>query len=276
MTISHINKENLSLEGLHFAALKLDCRDHIFTILLNRPKRKNALNGVMVNELIYALDYAKQENDIRVVVLAAAGDVFCAGGDLKAMAGQGEGIESTVPVRGTKSAEPDEMVLRLYHLNKPVISKIQGSVYAGALLMVCNATHAIAADHARFSAPEIKRGLWPFQVMAGLFNVMPQRAGLDFIMRGQAIDAVAAERSGLINDAVPKEELDARVASLAKELAELAPCTMMMGLKAFRAQKNLRFEEAIPFLKEQFFACLQTENAQEGIAAFIEKRKPIW
>lgn len=268
------NQALLSLQGLHFETLLVDYRNHIFTLTLNRPAKKNALNSVMINELNYALDYAKQERDIRVVVIAAAGDVFCAGGDLKAMSGQGSDSQSTVPLVDDKPDGSEAMVLRLYQLDKPVIANIQGSVFAGALLIVCNATHAIAADHAQFSAPEIKRGLWPFQVMAGLFHVMPQRDGLDFIMRGEPINSAAAVRTGLINEALPAAELDSRVATLAQELAALAPNTMNMGLRCYRAQRAMNFEAALPYLKTQFLECVQTPDAQEGIKAFFEKRKP--
>ena len=273
-----MNKDDpqLSLEGLHFATLLVDFSDHILTVTLNRPHRKNALNATMINELVFVLEFARQTRDVRVVVVTGAGNVFCAGGDLKGMHGDPDEPESQVPILADRPGEPDEMVLRLYHLHKPVIAKIQGSVYAGALLMICNATHAIAADHANFSAPEIKRGLWPFQVMAGLFNIMPQRDGLDFIMRGQPIDALTAVKTGLINQAIPAHQLDQRVEELANELASLAPGTMAMGLAAFRKQQTMAFEQALPYLKDQFFQCLQTDDAKEGIAAFVEKRKPKW
>ncbi|TNE42818.1 MAG: enoyl-CoA hydratase/isomerase family protein, partial [Alphaproteobacteria bacterium] len=180
---------DLSLTGLTFAATEISVANHILTITLNRPHRKNAINADMTNELIYALDYAAQERGIRVVVIAARGDTFCAGGDLRSMSGNPENAPiSTVPARGTS----DDISLRIRNLCKPVICKIQGPVLAGALLMVCNATHAIAVEEASFSAPEIKRGIWPFMVMGGLFRVMPKRAGLDFIMRGEPISAARA------------------------------------------------------------------------------------
>ena len=175
--------ENLSLEGLDFKTILLDIKNNIMTITLNRPEKKNALNNVMMNELNYALAYAKQESSIRVVVIAAEGNIFCAGADLTRAKS-----ESNVP----KLKSNDDISLSLRHLYKPVICKIQGSVYAGALLIVSNSTHAIAVKEAEFSAPEIHRGLWPFMVMAGLFRVMPKRAGLDFIMRGQPIDVSKA------------------------------------------------------------------------------------
>ena len=207
--------ENLSLEGLDFKTILLDIKNNIMTITLNRPEKKNALNNVMMNELNYALAYAKQESSIRVVVIAAEGNIFCAGADLTRTKS-----ESNVP----KLKNNDDISLSLRHLYKPVICKIQGSVYAGALLIVSNSTHAIAVKEAEFSAPEIHRGLWPFMVMAGLFRVMPKRAGLDFIMRGQPIDVSKAEKFGLINQSVNKEYLDETVNSLAKELAKFYTC----------------------------------------------------
>jgi len=267
-----MTEEILSLEGLIFEAVELEIKDHILTIRLNRPKRKNAINAAMAAEIIYALDYAKQQRDIRVVVLAANGDVFCAGGDLSMMSGKKVATTSTVPVRGGN----DDIALRFRHLNKPSIACVQGNLFAGALLFLCNVTHAIAADGVKFSAPEIKRGIWPFMVMGGLFRVMPQRAALDFIMRGNSITTAQAEKWGLINEAVPAESLVNHVDSLATELASLAPGSMSMGLAAFVQQDTMDFDQALPFLRTQIDACLQSADAKEGITAFFEKREPKW
>jgi len=259
--------EKLSLEGLDFQATKLDIANHIMTITLDRPEKKNALNNVMMNELNYSLAYAKQERSIRVVVIAAEGDVFCAGADLTRAES-----ESNVP----KIEGVDDISLSLRHLYKPVICKIQGPVLAGALLIITNATHAIAVKDAKFSAPEIHRGLWPFMVMAGLFRVMPKRAGLDFIMRGQPIDSKKAENWGLINKSVDKKDLDKNVNALAEELANLAPETMQFGLEAYEKQDSKSFDEALPYLQKQIAKCFEGKDAKEGIAAFLEKRKPKW
>ena len=259
--------EKLSLEGLNFEATKLDISNHVLTITLNRPEKKNALNNVMMNEICYALCYAKQERRIRVVIIAAEGDVFCAGADLRR-----EKADSKVP----KIEGSDDISLLIRHLYKPVICKIQGSVHAGALLMVTNSTHAIAVDDAKFSAPEILRGVWPHMVMAGLFRVMPKRAGLDFCMRGQAIDAKKAEEWGLINHSVPKNELDKVVSDMASDLANLAPGTMQFGLEAYVNQDGMNFDEALPYLGKKSAETFAGPDAQEGIAAFLEKRDPNW
>ena len=259
--------KNLSLEGLEFSATKIHISSHIMTITLDRPEKKNAINNVMMNELNYALAYAKQERDVRVVVIGAKGDVFCAGADLNR-----EQMNSNVP----KLDEASDLSISLRHLYKPVICKIQGSVLAGALLMVTNATHAFAADNVKFSAPEIKRGLWPFMVMAGLFRVMPKRSGLDFIMRGESISAEQAEKWGLINKIVTKNNLDKEVDAIAKSLSKLAPGTMQIGLEAYAKQDNKSFDEALPYLQDQIARCFESDDAKEGISAFLEKRKPNW
>ena len=262
-----MSNPKLSLDGLTFQATKIDISNNILSITLNRPEKKNALNNVMMNELNYALAYAKQQREIRVVVIGAEGDVFCAGADLRRAK-----EESNVP----KLEHADDVSFSLRRLHKPVICKIQGSVLAGALLIVTNSTHAIAVKEATFSAPEIHRGLWPFMVMAGLFRVMPKRAGLDFIMRGQPIDAHQAEQWGLINQSVPANELEKTVSNLANELASLAPETMQLGLAAYEQQDALVFDEALPYLQEQIAQCFQSHDAKEGIAAFLEKRQPNW
>ena len=262
-----MTQKTLSLEGLNFQATKIKESNNILTITLNRPEKKNALNDVMVNEICYLLAYAKQERSVRVVIIAAEGDIFCAGADLRR-----EKSESNVP----KLEDADDISLMLRHLYKPVICKIQGSVLAGALLMVTNSTHAVAVKDAKFSAPEILRGLWPHMVMAGLFRVMPKRAGLDFVMRGQPIDAKKAKEWGLINELVEPNELDEYVENLSVELSSLAPGTMQFGLEAYEKQDSMAFDEALPFLQKQIAKTFEGPDAKEGIAAFLEKRKPNW
>jgi enoyl-CoA hydratase/carnithine racemase len=112
--------------------------------------------------------------------------------------------------------------------------------------------------------------------MAGLFRVMPKRAGLDFIMRGQPIDADKAEQWGLINESVNSQDLDNKVDNLATELASLAPGTMQFGLEAFEKQDAMSFDSALPYLQEQIAKCFEGEDAKEGISAFLEKREPDW
>ena len=262
----------LTPDSYVFETIVIEDLDHVLSITLNRPEKKNAINDVMSNEIIYALNFAKQSNHIRVVKIQANGDVFCAGGDLKNMWSKNDETTSTVP----KIGDVEDISLMIRNLNKPVVSKIQGDVLAGALMIVCNSTHAIASSDVTFTAPEIKRGIWPFMVMAGLFRVMPKRQGLDFIMRGESIDAETAEKYGLINHHVPKSELDSTADLLVSSLVKLPPNTMKMGLAAYNKQDRMAFDEALPYLREQIKLCIDSEDAKEGIQAFIEKRQPNW
>ena len=119
----NLDKKSLSLDGLKFGALIVNENDHILTLKLNRPERKNAINDMMANELIYCLTYADQNQNIRVVVIEAAGDIFCAGGDLRSMSGKEESEQSSVPKVGGGT---EDISIRIRKLNKPVICKIQG------------------------------------------------------------------------------------------------------------------------------------------------------
>jgi enoyl-CoA hydratase/carnithine racemase len=253
-------------------ATEITIAKHILTVTLDRPAKKNAINDSMSNEIIYALKYASQNDSVRVVVIQANGDTFCAGGDLKEWSGSAVKSESTVP----KLGDVEDISLLIRNLNKPVICKIQGNVFAGALMIVTNSTHAFANDQAIFAAPEIKRGIWPFMVMGGLFRVMPKRQGLDFIMRGEPIDAKTAQQYGLINKAMPLDQLDEVTNKLAESFTRLPPNTMKMGLKAYNEQDHMAFNDALPYLREQLKVSLEGEDAKEGITAFFEKRQPKW
>ena len=268
MSESQLNKPN----DYVLDATDITVNKNILTLTLDRPEKKNAINDCMSNEIIYALKYANQNDSVRVVVIQANGDTFCAGADLKEMSGGATESQSTVP----KLGDVEDISLLIRNLNKPVICKIQGNVFAGALMIVTNSTHAVANDQAIFAAPEIKRGIWPFMVMGGLFRVMPKRQGLDFIMRGEPIDAKTAQQYGLINQAIPLDTLDEAINKLAQSFTQLPPNTMKMGLKAFNEQDHMAFDEALPYLREQLKECLKSEDAKEGITAFFEKRQPRW
>jgi enoyl-CoA hydratase/carnithine racemase len=255
-----------------FAHLIIEEKNHLLTITLNRPEKKNAMNPVLFGELAYTLKYAERNHEIWAVVIAAKGDVFCAGADLKSFAGQTESTNSTIP-------EPaGEIVLGdlFSSLHKPCIAKVHAPVYAGGFLIICGCTHVIAASEATFSLPEVKRGLFPFQVMQSMLQIMPPRQVLDFCMRAKTISAVEAEKTGLVSKVVAKENLDTEVQALVDEIFQYSPSAIKLGLEAFDNLKNVPPAEAHTYLKQMLSLAIQTEDASEGLSAFIEKRKPVW
>tara|TARA_B100000945_G_scaffold103272_1_gene81606 strand:+ start:2587 stop:3372 length:786 start_codon:yes stop_codon:yes gene_type:complete len=260
----------MEINNTEFKTLLINQDENKLFIKLNRPQKKNAINPVMTNELLYVLDYANNKDDVRALEISAEGDVFCAGGDLQTMSGE---ENETIPdMKGTIA----DVVKKLRSLCKPVVCRIEGNVYAGALLLVCNSSHAYALDNVTFTAPEIKRGIWPFMVMAGLFRVMPKRDGLDLIMRGEPIEADEAQRTGLINAALNKNDFSSYVDNVVNDLSNLPPNAMKKGLNAYNNQEFDDFEKSMEFLEKEIGESIQSEEAKEGIAAFLEKRKPNW
>jgi len=263
--------QTAAFPSVSFRYLRTELREHVLTITLNRPEKKNALSPGLLHELAFALAYAHYERSVRVVVLAAAGDTFCAGMDLKSLT-EGSSEPETVP----PPAEPVRLGELLAGLHKPCVGRVQGPVYAGGFLLVGGCTHVIAADTVSFSLPEVKRGLFPFQVMASLLEIMPPRAVLDLCLRARTIGAGEARRLGLVSEVVAAEQLDAAVSALTDELKQHSPTAQQAGLKAYQELKRLSRDQYQPYLHAQFQAIQQTPDAREGMAAFLEKRPPRW
>lgn len=254
-----------------FRYLLTSLTDHVLTITLNRPEKKNALSQPMLAELAFALTYAHYTTDIWLVVLAAAGDTFCAGMDLKSLS-SGDRETATVP----EPAGPVRLGELMADLHKPCIARVQGPVYAGGFLLVGGSTYVVTAESATFSLPEVKRGLFPFQVLAVLLDSMPARTALDLCLRARTLTATDAQSVGLVTHVLPSHELDAAVTHLADELKQFSPTAMQFGLRVYQQLKSLPSSEQQAFLYEQFQQLQQTPDAKEGMAAFLEKRPPKW
>ncbi|MDX2002593.1 MAG: enoyl-CoA hydratase-related protein [Chitinophagales bacterium] len=262
-----------SFKQQQFAYLQVQEEDHVLTITLNRPEKKNAMNPVFMNEIVYALSYAHYANSVWVVVLKANGDVFCAGADLKAFAGQApDAAASTIP------EPPAPVVLgdAFNNLHKPCIAQVHANVYAGGFLLICGCTHVVASGNAQFSLPEVKRGIWPMQVMASLKPIMPARKLLDLCMRARTLTADEAKELGLVTEVVAVTDLESTVNDLVAELKTFSPSAIRLGLKAWDELKGIPADKAHPFLLGMLQEILGTKDAGEGLQAFIEKRSPVW
>ena len=259
----------LPAEGFRY--LLTEQYDHVLTITLNRPEKKNALNPPMLAEIAFVLAYAHFTADVWLVVLTANGDVFCAGMDLKSLS---EG--DAEPLSVTEPAGPVRLGELMAKLHKPCIARVQGPVYAGGFLLIGGSTYVVAAEAATFTLPEVKRGLFPFQVLALLLDIMPYRQAIDLCLRAKTLTATDALSIGLVTDVVAIDELDKSISTLTDELKQMSPTAIQFGLRAAQQLKNLPFEERQAFLHDQFQQIQQTPDAKEGMAAFLEKRQPRW
>jgi enoyl-CoA hydratase/carnithine racemase len=244
-------------------------------ITLNRPEKRNPLGPTTIGELLHALDRAKADAAVRVIVLTGAGKVFSAGGDLSSMGSGGTPLQAG----GSESTKPGSFVdlnVAMTRVGKPTIAMVNGHALAGGLGLVVACDVAIAADDAQLGTPEINVGLWPMMIMATIFRNVPRKRGLELIMTGDKISAAQAAEMGLITRAVPKDRLEAEVDALAAKLAGKSPLVMRMGLEAFYRVQDMELEPALQHLQAQLVAVLGTEDAREGLTAFLEKRAPEW
>jgi enoyl-CoA hydratase/carnithine racemase len=244
-------------------------------ITLNRPERRNPISASTVGELLHALEAARLDERVRVVVLTGAGKVFSAGGDLSSIGSGGPPLAAAAGPDSRAGTFVD-LNLALARLGKPSVARVNGHALAGGLGLVVACDLAICADDAQLGTPEINVGLWPMMIMATIFRNVPRKRGLELITTGERISAQEAERLGLVTRAVPRERLDAEVDALCDKLAQKSPAVMRLGLEAFHATQDLALEPALRHLEAQLAAVLATEDAREGLSAFLEKRAPVW
>jgi enoyl-CoA hydratase/carnithine racemase len=258
------------LHEQRFAHLLVREEQHILHLRLNRPEKKNALNPTLVRELAYAMNYAHFTPSVRLVILGAEGDTFCAGADLKAFMGGDTGEGSTIP-------QPNGEILlgELFKtVHKPVIARVEGNVFAGGFLFLAGATLTVARKGIRLGLPETKRGLFPFQVMASLMEVMPQRRVLDWCIRGYDLPSEKALEWGLLTHLVDEADMDSTVQTLSTEITANSPMAIQLGLEANDNLRRTAPESQHAYLQQMLMRAIQSPDAREGIAAFREKRKP--
>ena len=255
-----------------FAFLAVRQAGHVLHLTLARPEKKNALHPHTLHELAYALQYARQSREIRAIRLSAQGDVFCAGADLKAFMGKVEPHDSGIPA----PARPVLLGHLLQEAHTPIVAEVTGDVLAGGFLLLCGCTWVVAAEDVRLGLPEVQRGLFPFQVMEALMQVMPARAVLDWCLRGTDLPVAKAAAWGLVTHACPRAAVSATVEQLLAEVVAQSPAAIRLGLEAYDQLRRNPPENPQAYLQQMLLRCLQTPDAREGMQAFREGRPPVW
>lgn len=246
--------------------------DHVCTLTINRPEKRNALSWGLVGELRRAVAAAKADVDVRVLVITGAGErAFCAGADLAGMA-DGAGYAELHDARG----ELARLFRDLWDLGKPTIARVRGYALAGGFGLALACDLVVAADDAVFGTPEIDVGLWPHMITVPLTRSMPPKKALELMMTGRRVSASEAEQIGFATSVVAAERLDLEVADLASVLAAKSPVALKLGRDSFYGAWDLAAEEALRYLHPLLTVTASTEDAAEGIAAFQEKRPPRW
>lgn len=244
----------------------------VATVALNQPETRNALSPEVLQELVAALERAREDDQVRVVVLASTHErVFSSGGNLANFAADASAAE-----RDAQNGLFPRVFVLLAELGKPSLCAAGGHVLAGALGLALACDLVIARESARFGTPEINVGLFPFMVTALLYRNIARKRVAELVLLGEQISAREAERIGLVNRVVPDAEFDAAVAEWAGRLAGKSPLMLRLGKEAMFEQQGLGFVAALEQLQSQLTFAQGTEDAHEGIAAFFEKREPHW
>ena len=250
-----------------------EVQDRIATITLNRPEKRNSINGGITLGMTQGLDQADQDPGVSAVILIGAGGHFCSGADLGG--GGFLGQQSFLEVHEDRGHYA-RLLLKMNQCRKPILAAVEGYCLAGGMGLCLSSDIVIASEDAQFGTPEIKRGLWPYMVTAVLVRNLGRKKALELCMTGDRISAAEAERIGMINYVVPKAEFKDRVDQMAKKLASFSPAVMGLGKRSFYQMADMTVEDALEYLKCQLTINAQTEDIMEGVRAFLEKRDPQW
>src|SRR5579884_1207515 len=256
-----------------YATLRYDVDEHgVATIALDQPETRNALSDELLGELLDALAVARDDDGVRCVVLTSTHErVFSAGANLG-------GFAAEVPlVHKHFATERFPRLFRLIgELGKPTICAANGHVLAGALGIALACDLIVAREGARFGTPEINVGLFPFMIMALIYRNVPRKKTNELLLLGEQISAREAERIGIVNRVVAAGEFEDAVREWAEKLAAKSPVVMRLGKDAMFRQLDMPFLEALDYLRAQLTIAFSTEDVQEGVKAFFEKRDPEW
>jgi enoyl-CoA hydratase/carnithine racemase len=241
-------------------------------VTIDRPERHNAMSFQVMSELAEAFDAARDDDEVRVVVLTGAGErAFCAGADLGGI-GSNAGPTRMHEARGGPAA----LFKALWHLGKPTIARVRGYCLAGGFGLALSCDFVVATEDSTFGAPETDIGLWPYQITIPLIRSMPPKVALDLMLTGRKVKAPEGERMGFVSRLVGPDDLDPTVDELAATLAAKSAVVTRWGRDSFYRVLDMAGEEALDYLHAMLTVATHTDDATEGLTAFAEKRQPKW
>lgn len=249
--------------------LLYDKRDRTVYLTLNREARRNAISHEMITAFLDHLKRANADDDVRAVCITGAGEkIFCSGADLSAtLAGGGED-----PLAGMRQYA--RLLKEMAAFGKPLLARVNGACLAGGIGFMLSCDIAISRNDVYFQTPEVNVGIFPMMVGALLFKNVTHKKAMDMVLTGRRIRADEAERMGLITRAVAPAHLDEDVQRTLDLLSDKSPIGMRMGKEAFHQAGQMPFESAVDFLCEALGRVISTQDAVEGMQAFMEKRTP--
>ena len=239
-------------------------------ITLNRPDKLNALSVPLMLELTAELERQGARDEVGVIVIRGAGRAFSAGHDLKEL------VDRSLDEERTIFQTCERLMEVVQSIPQPVIASVHGIATAAGCQLVAACDLAIASEDARFATNGIRNGIFCYTPMVPVSRAIGRKRALEMVLTGNFIDAATAEKWGLVNRVVPLDQLDTAVSELANQIGSLSPIAVRTGKAAFYEQIDLSQEAAYGLMTEAIACNTMTEDAQEGMSAFLEKRNPTW
>jgi len=243
----------------------------VVTLTLNRPAQFNSLSQALMSEMQVELDNIATDTGVRAVVVAGAGKAFCSGHDLKEMRSN-----ATKAFQKALFQQCSKLMLTLVRMPQPVIARVHGIATAAGCQLVSMCDLAVASDTARFAVSGVNLGLFCSTPAVGLARNLGRKQAMEMLLTGEFIDAQAALARGLVNCVVPLERLDAEIRKLTDSILAKTPVAIKAGKQMFYRQLEMGLDEAYELASETMACNMMAEDAQEGIDAFVGKRKPQW
>ena len=256
--------------------LKEELKSGLLLLTLNNPQSKNALSEDMISALINCIDSASNDHSIKVIIIAASGNVFCAGHDLKEITEARDSQDGgNLYFKGLFDSCSSLMQL-IINTPKPIIAQVDGVSTAAGCQLVASCDLAIASDVSKFATPGVNIGLFCSTPMVALSRNVHKKNAMEMLLTGDMIDCKKAKEIGLINEYVSPDNLSDSVLHLAEKIASKSPRTIATGKKAFYKQAEMSLADAYEYTSEVMKENLLRSDAKEGINAFLEKRTPKW
>ena len=249
--------------------LLYDVRGGVAWLTLNRESRRNALSTQMIDLFFASLDKAERDDDVRVICITGSGQkAFCSGADLASS------FDGSDHVEGAKKYA--SLLKRMADYPKPLVAKVNGHCLAGGMGLMLSCDMVYVKDGIKIGTPEVNVGLFPMMIGALIFRNAGRKKAMEMIFTARMLTAAEAEDMGLITRAVQPDEFDRVVDEILETVAAKAPLAIKIGRQAFSVARDFGLSDALDYLCERLGDVVRTEDAKEGLTAFMQKREPVW
>jgi enoyl-CoA hydratase/carnithine racemase len=243
----------------------------IARLILNRPEKRNALNDILLREIPRALYELDEDDEVRVIVLSGAGVGFCAGADMAFLTGSPGVMQNRQEKAGVGN-----MLAAIGKIGKIVVAQVHGFALAGGLGLAVASDLTVVEENTVLGMPEIKRALFPMNIMSPICRIMPRKKALELLFTGDNISPQDALEAGLVNRVVSLSDLERESWDLAEKVAQYSPAAIRLGKNAFYTMNDMEYFKTFSYLVDMLTITSLTEDAHEGVKAFFEDREPTW